>query len=321
MKMQKGLLLLGTVVLSILLTACGSQEKKEASSEGKLQVMTTFYPMYEFTKQVVGNKGEVELLIPAGTEPHDFEPSAKDLAKISDSDVFVYNSPELETWTKNLTDTVDTKKTEIIQASKDIKLMEGTAHDHEDTHDHDSDEHDEHGHSHDLDPHVWLDPALAIKEVEMIRDQLSKKYPEDKAAFEKNASKYIEELKALDADYQSAFKEAKNKTFVTQHAAFGYLANQYGLTQEAIAGISPDQEPSPSRLSELKHYVEDHHVKVIYFEENASSKVAETLSKETGVKLEVLNPLESLTDKQLKNGENYVSVMRENLDALKESIK
>ena len=93
MKMQKGLLLLGTVVLSILLTACGSQEKKEASSEGKLQVMTTFYPMYEFTKQVVGNKGEVELLIPAGTEPHDFEPSAKDLAKISDSDVFVYNSP------------------------------------------------------------------------------------------------------------------------------------------------------------------------------------------------------------------------------------
>lgn len=321
MKMQKGLLLLGTVVLSILLTACGSQEKKEASSEGKLQVMTTFYPMYEFTKQVVGNKGEVELLIPAGTEPHDFEPSAKDLAKISDSDVFVYNSPELEAWTKNLTDTVDTKKTEIIQASKDIKLMEGTAHDHEDTHDHDSDEHDEHGHSHDLDPHVWLDPALAIKEVETIRDQLSKKYPEDKAAFEKNASKYIEELKALDADYQSAFKEAKNKTFVTQHAAFGYLANQYGLTQEAIAGISPDQEPSPSRLSELKHYVEDHDVKVIYFEENASSKVAETLSKETGVKLEVLNPLESLTDKQLKNGENYVSVMRENLDALKESIK
>ena len=82
--------------------------------------------MYEFTKQVVGDKGDVELLIPAGTEPHDFEPSAKDLAKISDSDVFVYNSPELETWTDNLTDTIDTKQTEIIQASKDIKLMEGT---------------------------------------------------------------------------------------------------------------------------------------------------------------------------------------------------
>ncbi|WP_171004889.1 metal ABC transporter substrate-binding protein [Enterococcus hulanensis] len=322
MKMQKGLLLIGTVVLSVLLTACGGQEKKEASSNDKIQVMTTFYPMYEFTKQVVGNKGEVELLIPAGTEPHDFEPSAKDLAKISDADVFVYNSPELETWTDNLTDTIDTKKTEIIQASKNITLMDGAEHDHEEAHDdHDAKEHEEDGHDHDLDPHVWLDPVLAIKEVETIRDQLSKKYPEDQATFEKNAANYIDELKTLDEDYQAGFKAAKNKTFVTQHAAFGYLAKQYGLTQEAIAGISPDQEPSPSRLSELKHYVDDHQVKVIYFEENASSKVAETLSKETGVKLKVLNPLESLTEKQIKNGEDYVSVMRENLDALKESIK
>lgn len=320
MKMQKGLLLLGTVVLSVLLTACGGQEKKEASSNEKIQVMTTFYPMYEFTKQVVGDKGDIELLIPAGTELHDFEPSAKDLAKISDSDVFVYNSPELETWTDNLTDTIDTKQTEIIQASKDIKLMEGTEHEHEEAHDHDTQEHEEHGHSHELDPHVWLDPALAIKEVETIRDQLSKKYPDDKAAFEKNAASYIDELKKLDEEFQTAFKDAKNKTFVTQHAAFGYLANQYGLTQEAIAGISPDQEPSPSRLSELKHYVDDNQVKVIYFEENASSKVAETLSKETGVKLEVLNPLESLTDKQIKDGEDYLSVMRENLAALKESV-
>lgn len=322
MKMQKGLLLIGTVVLSVLLTACGGQEKKEASSNDKIQVMTTFYPMYEFTKQVVGNKGDVELLIPAGTEPHDFEPSAKDLAKISDADVFVYNSPELETWTDNLTDTIDTKKTEIIQASKNITLMDGAEHDHEEAHDdHDAKEHEEDGHDHDLDPHVWLDPVLAIKEVETIRDQLSKKYPEDQATFEKNAANYIDELKTLDEDYQAGFKAAKNKTFVTQHAAFGYLAKQYGLTQEAIAGISPDQEPSPSRLSELKHYVDDHQVKVIYFEENASSKVAETLSKETGVKLKVLNPLESLTEKQIKNGEDYVSVMRENLDALKESIK
>ena len=321
MKMQKGLLLIGTVLLSVLLTACGGQEKKEASSNDKIQVMTTFYPMYEFTKQVVGDKGDVKLLIPAGTEPHDFEPSAKDLAEISDSDVFVYNSPELETWTDNLTETIDSKKTKVIQASKDIKLMEGAEHDHEEAHDHDAEEHEEHGHDHDLDPHVWLDPALAIKEVETIRNQLSEKYPDEKATFEKNAADYIDELKTLDQDYQTTFKDAKNKTFVTQHAAFGYLAKQYGLTQKAIAGISPDQEPSPSRLSELKHFVDDNHVKVIYFEENASSKVAETLSKETGVKLEVLNPLESLTEKQIKAGENYLSVMRQNLTALKESIQ
>ena len=107
---------------------------------------------------------------------------------------------------------------------------------------------------------------------------------------------------------------------MTQHAAFASLANQYDLHQQAIAGVTPDQEPTPSRLAELKDFVNKNKIKVIYFEENASSKVAETLSKETGVKLEVLNPLESLTSEQIKAGENYISVMEENLKALKESI-
>lgn len=311
--MKKGWLFLAAVTAVGLLAACGNQQDQDAAKNDKLQVMTTFYPMYEFTKEVVGDKGDVELLIPAGTEPHDYEPSAKDLAKIAESDVFVYNSPELETWVDNLTDTVDDKKTTVIEASKDISLMEGSEEEGEEGHDHD--------HSHELDPHVWLDPVLAIKEVETIRDDLSKKYPEDKEVFDKNAEAYIKKLQDLDQQYQTAFADASNKTFVTQHAAFGYLAKQYGLTQEAIAGVSPDQEPSPARLSELKHYVDDKHVSVIYFEENASSKVAETLSQETGVKLAVLNPLESLTDQQIKDGESYLTVMEENLNALKESIK
>lgn len=310
--MKKTLLFLASIAAVGLLAACGNQQDQKATKNDKLQVMTTFYPMYEFTKEVVGDKGEVELLIPAGTEPHDYEPSAKDLAKIAESDVFVYNSPELETWVDNLTDTVDDKKTTVIEASKNISLMEGS----------EEEEGEEgHDHSHELDPHVWLDPVLAIKEVETIRDDLSKKYPDDKAAFEKNAEAYIKKLQDLDQQYQTAFADASNKTFVTQHAAFGYLAKQYGLTQEAIAGVSPDQEPSPARLSELKHYVDENQVSVIYFEENASSKVAETLSQETGVKLEVLNPLESLTDQQIKDGESYLTVMEKNLSALKESIK
>lgn len=309
--MKKGLLVLATVAAVALLAACGKQQDQDTAKNDKLQVMTTFYPMYEFTKEVVGDKGDVELLIPAGTEPHDYEPSAKDLAKIAESDVFVYNSPELETWVDNLTDTVDDKKTTVIEASKNISLMEGSEEEGE----------EEHDHSHELDPHVWLDPVLAIKEVETIRDDLSKKYPDDKEVFDKNAEAYIEKLQDLDQQYQTAFANASNKTFVTQHAAFGYLAKQYGLTQEAIAGVSPDQEPSPARLSELKRYVDDNHVSVIYFEENASSKVAETLSQETGVKLAVLNPLESLTDQQIKDGESYLTVMEENLAALKESIK
>lgn len=180
--------------------------------------------------------------------------------------------------------------------------------------------HEGHNHSHELDPHVWLDPVLAQKEVTAIRDALIKKYPEKKAVFEKNTAAYLEKLTALDKEYQAAFAGAKNRTFVTQHAAFGYLAKQYDLTQEPIAGISPDQEPSPSRLAELKKYIKTNNVSVIYFEASASTKVAKTLADETGVELAVLNPLESLTQKEQEAGENYVSVMKENLAALQKSI-
>ncbi|MDA9471178.1 metal ABC transporter substrate-binding protein [Enterococcus sp. 5H] len=299
------------------LTACGqTKETEKSGKDDTIKVVTTFYPMYDFAKNVVGDAGDVELLIPAGTEPHDYEPSAKDIAKITDADVFVYNSGELETWVKDVLENVDENKVTVVEAAGSIDLMAGAEHD-----DDEEDDHDGHDHDHELDPHVWLDPVLAQKEVEAIRDALVKKYPEQKEVFEKNSAAYLEKLAELNTEFKEAFANAENKTFVTQHAAFGYLAKQYGLTQESIAGISPDQEPSPSRLAELKKYIEDNNVSVIYFETSASSKVAKTLAKETGVELAVLNPLESLTKKEQEAGENYISVMKENLEALKKSIK
>ncbi|MGX7195853.1 metal ABC transporter solute-binding protein, Zn/Mn family [Enterococcus olivae] len=313
---MKKLLVAGAVLLSsLLLAACGNTTTEE---EASLEVVATFYPMYEFTKAVIGDEGEVSLLIPAGTEMHDYEPSAKDVAQIAESDAFVYNSQELESWVERLGDNVDPEQTLFIEAASEISLMEAGSQEADD-HDHDHDHEEEHHHSHD--PHVWVDPVMAMTEVETIRDQLSEKYPEKKAIFEANSDAYLAELAALDQEFRSAFQEADNKTFVTQHAAFAYLAKQYGLIQESIAGISSEEEPTPSRLAELKHFVEEHQVEVIYFEENASSKVAETLAKETGVILEVLNPLESLTDEQIEAGETYVSVMRENLQALQLSIQ
>lgn len=315
----KYMLGLAAIAGLFLLTACGQKNTSEKKEEkDKITVVATFYPMYDFAKNVVGDAGDVQMLIPAGTEPHDYEPSAKDIAKITDADAFVYNSNELETWVKDTIENVDQKRVAVVEAAKNIHLMSGEAHEEEDTdeaHDHD------HDHEHELDPHVWLDPVLAQKEVETIRDALVKKFPEKKAEFEKNTSAYLQKLADLDQEYQAAFANAKNKTFVTQHAAFGYLAKQYGLTQESIAGISPDQEPSPSRLAELKKYIKENNVKVIYFEESASSKVANTLASETGVELAVLNPLEGITTKEQEQGENYLSVMKANLEALQKTIK
>ncbi|MFV0559919.1 MAG: metal ABC transporter substrate-binding protein [Enterococcus sp.] len=303
-------IIMGTASL-FLLSACGNQETENKTSNDSLDIVTTFYPMYEFTKEVVGEEGDVQLLIPAGTEPHDFEPSAKQMAEIADADAFVYNSSDMETFIDNLEDSVDSDQTLMIEAAKGITRIESS----------EEEEDAEEGHTHTYDPHVWLDPVLASQEVQTIAESLSEKYPDKKDIFMENATAYQEKLATLDKKYQDELANAKNRTFVTQHAAFGYLAKQYGLTQEAIVGISPDQEPSPSRMAELKEFVDKNQTKVIYFEENASSKVAETLSSETGVELEVLNPLESLTEKQIDAGETYISVMEENLKALKKTIQ
>ncbi|WP_172921337.1 metal ABC transporter substrate-binding protein [Enterococcus faecium] len=311
---MKKYLLTATVMIGALLFAACRNTNNEADKKEDLTIVTTFYPIYDFTKEIVGDEGNVKLLIPAGTEPHDFEPSAKERAEISDADVFVYNSSDMEFFVDSLKDSVDSKQTLMIEAAKGIDRLESQ----------EADEHEEseegHDHAHEYDPHVWLDPVLAIKEVRTIAGELGEKYPDKKEIFTKNADAYIKKLEALDQKYSEELKNATNRTFVTQHAAFAYLANQYNLEQVAISGVSPDQEPTPSRLAELKEFVKKNNIKVIYFEENASSKVAETLSNETGVKLEVLNPLESLTNEQIKAGENYISVMEKNLEALKESI-
>lgn len=313
MKKIKLLIVLGASVL--LFTACSS-DVKQSKVENKtgINVVTTFYPMYEFTQKVVGDEGNVSLMITSGVEPHDYEPTAKDIAKLHDADVFVYNNENMETWVPSVLKEVKKQDVNVIKATEKITLMPGS--EEEEAHDYDEKEH-----HHELDPHVWLAPSLAIKEVETIRDELIKAYPDKTEIFTENATSYLNELSDLDNEFHQSLDNATEKHFVTQHAAFGYLAHEYGLTQVPISGLSPDEEPSPKRIAELKTFVKDNQVSYIYFEDNANDKVAKTLSDEAGVKLEVLNTLEGLSNEKQKNGESYVSVMRDNLTALEKTTK
>lgn len=295
---------------ALLLAACGNGG---ATKDGKLEIVTTFYPVYEFTKQVVGEEANVDILVKAGTEVHGYEPSAKDIARIQEADAFVYENENMETWVHDIEESIDTEKVSVINATEGMLLLPGGEEEHED-HDH-----EEEGHSHAYDPHVWLSPERSITLVETIRDGLVAKYPDKKEAFEKNAAAYIEKLEALNSQYTESLSAAKQKYFVTQHTAFAYLALDYGLKQVSITGVLADEDPTPARLAELTEYIKQYGIKYIYFEENASKSVAETLAKETGVQLAVLNPLESLTEEEMKAGEDYISVMEENLEALEKT--
>ncbi|HRA69480.1 MAG TPA: metal ABC transporter substrate-binding protein [Trichococcus flocculiformis] len=311
---------LSLVGATALLAGCGATGSTTENTESdKLQVVTTFYPMYDFTKQVAQDDAEVSMLLEAGMEVHSFEPSSQMIAEIQDADVFIYNSPEMETWVPDVLASIDTSDMVVICASDAITLLEyeGEAH----AHDHESEEKGANaGHSHTVDPHVWLDPVLAQTEVSTIAEGLAEADPDNAEDYLENAGIYNGKLNELDKAYRAAFEGTENRTFVTQHAAFAYLAARYDLNQISVTGLNAEVEPSAAALATLSDYVKANNISHIYFENNASSQTAETLAEEVGVELAVLSPLEGITEEDQKEGSDYISVMLDNLEALKKSI-
>ena len=311
---------LSLVGATALLAGCGAVGSTTENTESdKLQVVTTFYPMYDFTKQVAQDDAEVSMLLEAGMEVHSFEPSSQMIAEIQDADVFIYNSPEMETWVPDVLASIDTSDMVVICASDAITLLEyeGEAH----AHDHESEEKWANaGHSHTVDPHVWLDPVLAQTEVSTIAEGLAEADPDNAEDYLENAGIYNGKLNELDEAFRAAFEGTENRTFVTQHAAFAYLAARYDLNQISVTGLNAEVEPSAAALATLSDYVKANNISHIYFENNASSQTAETLAEEVGVELAVLSPLEGITEEDQKEGSDYISVMLDNLEALKKSI-
>ncbi|MGT2846345.1 metal ABC transporter solute-binding protein, Zn/Mn family [Streptococcus massiliensis] len=296
------------LVLFLVLTACHG--KKEANKvSGGMKIVTSFYPIYSLVKEVSGDLNDVKM-IQSSSGIHSFEPSANDIAAIYDADVFVYHSRTLESWAGSLDPNLQHSKVKVLEASEGMKLerVPGL-------------EDMEAGEGVDkktlYDPHTWLDPDKVAEEAGIIAEQLSKLDEKHRSTYEKNAQAIKKQAQKLVEKYEPLFKSAKQKTFVTQHTAFAYLAKRFGLTQLGIAGISPEQEPSPRQLTEIQEFVKRYGVKTIFVESNASSKVAETLVKSTGVKLKTLNPLEA----DPANDKSFIENLEENLAILAKELK
>ena len=301
---------------ALVLVGCGTSGSDESSvSEDGIKVVTTFYPMYDFAKNVVGDNGEVSVLLDAGQESHGYEPTPQDIAAIADADVFVYNSDEMETWVPSVLESIESSDVIIVEAAEDIALFELK----EAAEEEHSDEEGEDAHN--VDPHVWLDPVYAQEEVAAILAGVLEADEANKESYQANAAAFNEKLAELDAAYQTAFETAENRTFVVQHAAFGYIARRYELTEVAVSDVSSDAEPNPAKLAELQQFMIDNQITTVYYSDSASSKTAETLAEEAGATLEVLSPLEGITDEDQEAGKDYLSVMEENLTALKKVIQ
>ncbi|KMS68188.1 ABC transporter substrate-binding protein [Streptomyces viridochromogenes] len=297
------------------LSACSS-DSAAAGNTDKFDVVASFYPMAFLAEQIGGDHVNVSSLTEPGQEPHDLEISAQQRAQLEDSDAALY----LKGLQPSVDETVEQSglKTKIDAAT--LTKLE----DHGDVeHEHEGEEaHAEEGHAeeeeHARDPHIWLDPVKYAEVAKGVGAAFEKADPDHAADYKKNTEALVKKLDALNTQFADGLKNTKSKVFFTNHAAFIYLAERYGLTQEAISGLDPDSEPSPARIKELQEEAKADGVTTVFYETLVSDKTAKTLADDAGLKTDVLDPLEGITDKS--KGDDYFEVMESNLTALKTAL-
>ncbi|MFE6056047.1 metal ABC transporter substrate-binding protein [Kitasatospora sp. NPDC056446] len=292
---------------SLVLTACGGSSSAD-SGNGRLKVVASFYPMEYLAQQIGKEHVTVTDLTAAGVEPHDLELTAKQVGTVQKADAILY--------LKGLQPTVDQA---VAQSSSKHKIDATAASPLVDHHlDEGTDEADGHKHEGPAgDPHIWLDPTRYAAIAKNVGDEFAKADPAHAEDYRKNTDALVTKLTALDQDFRAGLKDTGTKTFVTSHAAFGYLADHYGLTQVAINGVDPESEPTPARLAAVQKAAKDNGVTTIFFETLVSPKLADTVAKDLGLKTAVLDPLEGVKD---PSKEDYLSVMKQNLANLRTAL-
>lgn len=332
------------LLLALFLGACGSTNETndspaDAAAE-KLSVYTTVYPLAYFTERIGGDLVEVESIYPAGSNEHTFEPTQQDMISLAEANLVFYIGMGLEGFIDKAQETLKTEDVEFVATAATIPedaLGEGHSHDHEDEatdehdHEHEATEEQEHNHDHgaevdhghshgSLDPHVWISPVLSQQLAKSIKNELIEQDSENEKTYEANYDALIEELKALDQSFQETTDAAANKTFFVSHAAFGYIANTYGLEQVAVAGLNSQDEPSQKELAQIVDQAKEQDIRYVAFEQNVSSKLTGVIQKEIGAEAVQLHNLGVLTERDTANDETYFTLMEENRKTLEKIL-
>lgn len=317
-KFKKILIILTLVILSI--TGCSSNtndNNKSGNSKDKedsIKVVTSFYPMYLLASNVVKDIDNVELINMTNSATgclHDYSLTTDNIKLLEDCDVFIINGAGMESFLDKVLEQKPDLK--IIDTSEGIELIKSDYEEESDNHDHDHD----HDHDEEYNPHVWLSVENAIKQVENIENKLIEYNSINKDKYSKNAKEYIEQLSNLDNKIHSELDNIKNKNIVTFHEAFPYFAKEYGLNIVGVVQREAGSEPSAKELQETIEKIKKLDVKAICVEPQYSTKAAETISKETNVKVYTLDPI---VTEESKNS-SYIDIMNKNLETLKEAFK
>jgi len=300
------------LLVAMLIFGCVSSSPEKENN--KIKVVASFYPLYDFAKNVGGERVEIVTLIPSGVEPHEFEPSPGDIKAISGADVLVYNGAGMEPWMANLLESNNNQKLIVVDTTQGVTLLKADGHEAE-HHEHEAEHH--HG---EYDPHTWLNPIIAKQQVVAITDALIKADPAGKEYYESNSKTYLEKLDSLDSEISASMSNCKKKDILITHATLGYFCDRYGCNQIAISGINPEAEPSAQDVAKIVDEAKEHNVSVVFFEKLINPKTAQTISNEIGGSTMTFNTVHGLTKEEEALGMDYISLMENNLYNIKMAL-
>lgn len=284
--------------IAIVSVACETGSNDDTGTS----VVTTLYPLEYFAQRIGGDDVSVTNLLKPGVEAHDFDPTPADIRKLEAADVIIYNGSGFEPWIDRALSTISSSGGPrlIVEASREWRQESDAG---------------------EIDPHVWLDPLKATELVKLIRDSLANANPDGAAIYATSATGLLTELLSLHQSFLNGLRECTQNTFVMSHAAFGHLAERYGLEQIPISGLSPEAAPGPADLARIVDTIQKLGIKYIMVEPIVSAAYAETLAREINAEMLPLHPLESLTSDESKSGENYFSIMETNLENLRLALE
>lgn len=296
--------------LLILTLQSACSKKINTPDTGKLKVVTTLFPLYDFARTAGGDAVEVTLLLPPGVEPHNFEPKPEDMMKIAKADIFIYTSNDMEPWAEKLVSSV-TKggKPVKVEAGSGARYLTSSSP-------------DEHGHKDGArDPHIWLDMDNAARMMDNIANAMAEKLPQKAAIIRSNAASGKETLRSIDNRFKTELTNCGTREFIHGgHFAFTYLADRYHLNYISAYGVSADSEPSPKKMMELIDIIRRHKLKYVFYEELLSPAVARTVASETGATLLKLHGAHNVTKEEIDSGASFNALMEQNLAALKKGL-
>lgn len=332
-------------MMALLLAACSSDDstttdnnKEQEKASNELSIYTTVYPLQYFAERIGGEAVNVASIYPAGANEHTFEPTQKDMMALADADLFFYIGLGLEGFVENAKKTLANEDVKLVATAEGVteeqlhistghthaEAVEESEHDHEhedEDEEHAEDEHADEEHADtEHDAHVWLSPIISQQLALSIKNELVSALPEQEATFTENYEQLVADLNTLHADFENMAAATNKKTFFVSHAAFGYLAGHYGFTQVPVAGLNSQSEPSQKELTSIVNLAKKENIEYIFFEQNVSSNLTKTIQNELDAETLILHNLSVLTKEDIKNNEDYFTLMRKNMDVLKQAL-